>query len=296
MPIAHEFDYVKPKTLDEAVEILARRGQDARVLAGGTDLVGWIRDELVLPSLLVDIKGIPGLGRISLEGDTAFLGALVTLSDLVDSEDVRSRIPLAWEMARVFASVGIRNRATVVGNICSAVPSCDSGPVLLVYEADVHVRAAGGERTIPISEWFTGPKRTALDPTEIVTGVSFPLPADRHGGAYVKLGRYRGEDLAQASVAVLALPGGRYRIAFGAVAPTPVRARRIEALLEGKALQDSLIVEAKRLVAEETAPITDVRASAEYRGHMLPVMLERGLRAAVERRDGGGPPYGTRLI
>ncbi len=296
MAIVHEFEYVKPETLDEAVAVLAKCGEGARVLAGGTDLVGWLRDELVAPDVIVDIKGVRGLGEIVLENGALTIGALVTFADLIDSSVVHGELPLVGEMARTVASTGIRNRATLVGNICSAVPSCDAGPVLLVCEAVVHVRGVGCERTIPIREWFTGPKQTALGAGEMVTAVTLAVPDGGHGACYVKLGRLRGEDLAQASVAVLALPGREFRVAFGAVAPTPVRAPAIEALLSGRGLDDALIEEAKKLVPEETSPIADLRASRAYRVHMLPIMLERGLRAAVARRGAGGPAYGTRLV
>ena len=295
MPIAHEFEYVKPATLEEAVAALASHG-DAQVLAGGTDLVGWLRDDLVAPAILVDVKGIPGLKDIRREGDVLSLGSLVTFTDLIDSAAVLESAPLLHEMARSVASTGIRNRATMVGNVCSAVASCDAGPVLLVLEAAIAVVGPSGARTIPAGEWFVGNKKTALGEGEIVTGVTIPIPKGGHGAAYVKLGRYRGEDLAQASVAVLALPDNEVRVAFGAVAPTPIRAPKIEALLKGKPLDDTLIEQAKKLVPDETSPITDIRASAEYRALMLPIMLERGLRAAAARRDGTGPAYGTRFI
>jgi CO/xanthine dehydrogenase FAD-binding subunit len=258
--------------------------------------VSELRDGLSAPDLLVDIKAIEGLDTIALEDGALTIGALVTFSDLIESEVVRRELPVLWEAARTVGSVGIRNRATVAGNICSAVPCCDAGPPLLVYGAAVRVTGPGGARSIPVAEWFEGPRKTALDPAEIVTSLTIPHPAERHGGAYVKLGRYKGEDLAQASAAVVAFPGNLYRVAFGAVAPTPIRALGIESLMEGRDLTDALIEEAKGLVPGETAPISDVRASAEYRAHMLPIMLERGLRAAVERLRGRGLPYGTRLV
>jgi carbon-monoxide dehydrogenase medium subunit len=296
MPISHEFEYAKPSSLDEAVRLLSAHGGSARVLAGGTDVVSELRDGLSTPDLVIDLKGIGGLGSLALEGGALAIGALVTFTDLVESDEVRSGFPVLWEAARTVGSVGIRNRATVTGNICSAVPCCDAGPPLLVYEATVRVTGPGGARSIPAAEWFEGPRKTALDPAEIVTSIAIPRPAERHGGAYVKLGRYRGEDLAQASAAVVVLPGNLYRVAFGAVAPSPVRAPGIEALMEGRDLTDALVEEAKVLVPEETAPISDVRASAEYRAHMLPIMFERGVRAAVERLRGKGLPYGTRLV
>jgi CO/xanthine dehydrogenase FAD-binding subunit len=293
MAIAHDFDYCKPRTLAEAVALLARHGAAARVLAGGTDLVGWLREATVAPEILVDIKGLTELGGITERNGTLAVGALVTFSDLLASEPARWQLPLLIEMAKQVGSVGIRNRATVAGNICSAVPCCDSGPVLLVHEARVRVTAARGERTVPIAEWFAGPRRSALAADELVTSLEIPIPAGDHGAAYVKLGRYRGEDLAQASVAVLALPEREYRIAFGAVAPTPVRAPKIEALLRGRDLEPEILAEAQGLVSAETAPISDVRASREYRALMLPIMFEHAIGAASARLAGDGPPYGS---
>ena len=153
-----------------------------------------------------------------------------------------------------------------------------------------------GSRRIPIDEWFLGPRQTALEPGEIVTKVVVPVPVGGHGASYVRLSRYEGEDLAQASVAVLAPSDHRFRIAFGAVAATPLRGRRIEALLEGAALDSALVGQAMALVSEEISPITDIRASKEYRLRMSEVMLQRGLKAAVERLEGNGPSYGTNLM
>lgn len=296
MAIAHEFDYVKPDSLAEAVSLLTRHGAGAQLLAGGTDLVGWICDELVAPEILVDLKGIPELAEILWGGGTLSIGALVTFSDLLDSAVVREKFPLIREMARTVASPGIRNRATLIGNIASAVPCCDGGPVLLVYEAHLRVTGPKGERKIPVDDWFLGPRKTVLKSGEIVTRVEMSLPAEKHGGCFVKLGRYQGADLAQASVAILALPEHKYRVAFGAVAPTPVRARKIESLMEGRPCEPGLVTSAGQLIPQETAPITDVRASKEYRALMLPTMFGRGLTAAVARLEGQGPPYGERLI
>lgn len=296
MTIIHDFEYARPGTLDEAIEALRAAPEGTQVLAGGTDLIGRMRDELVAPRLIVDIKGIPGISDVFVRGDSLVVGALVTFTRLLECVNVRRHFPFLREMAGRMASVGIRNRATLAGNICSALPSCDGGPVLLVYEARVGVQGPAGRREIPIADWFLGPRNTALGPGEIVTEIEIPLPPGGHGGCYVKLGRYRGEDLAQASVAVLALPERRYRVAFGAVAPTPVRARSIEALMNGRALDDALVADARTLIPTETAPITDIRASREYRAHMLGVMFERGLRAAAARLSGGGPAYGTALI
>jgi CO/xanthine dehydrogenase FAD-binding subunit len=296
MAIAHEFDYVKPGTLRDAVKTLGRFGARARVLAGGTDLVGLISDGLAMPEAVVDIKGIPGLDRIEFKDGVLSIGALVTFSGLLDSSIIAKKFPVLREMAGWVASVGIRNRATLVGNLCSAVPCCDSGAVLLVYDAVVHIAGSAGKRKVPLREWFLGPRKTVLKRGEIATGVTVPLPKQRHAACFLKLRRYEGEDLAQASVAVLALANNRYRISFGAVAPRPMAAGRIEALLEGRPLSDELVQQAVRLSPQEITPITDIRATKEYRAHMIGVMLERGLRAAVSRLAGAGPEYGTGLI
>jgi carbon-monoxide dehydrogenase medium subunit len=290
MAIAHEFAYHKPKTLKEALALL-EESKDARVLAGGTDLIGWIRDGLAEPDALVDIKGIDGLDKIENKNGVVRVGPLVTFNELRESGVIRTRLPLLWEAAGMVGSCGLRNRATLVGNICSAVPCCDSGPVLLSYEAQVVLKGRGGGRRVPAGEWFVANKKTAIRGGEIVTAVEIPVPA-RHGACYVKLGRYRGEDLAQVSVAVVALPDSEYRVAFGAVAAKPLRARRTENALRGRGWSEGV----KKLVVEEISPITDIRATKEYRVHMAQVMLARGVRAAASRLAGKGPAYGTKVI
>ena len=296
MAIAHEFDYVKPGTLRDAVKTLARFGNRASILAGGTDLVSLLAENMARPAALVDIKGIPGLDEIEFKNGVLSIGALVTFSDLRESKLIAHKFPVLREMAGWVASVGIRNRATVVGNLCSAVPCCDSGAVLLVYDALVQVAGPAGKRKVPLRDWFVGPRKTVLKRGEIATGVSVPLPRKKHAACFVKLRRYEGEDLAQASVTVLVLAGHSYRVSFGSVAPRPIRGERIESLLEGRPLSEELLQQAVRLVPEEIAPITDLRATKEYRTHMVCIMLERGLRAAVARLAGNGPEYGTSLI
>ena len=296
MVIAADFDYARPATLEEAVTSLGEHGPGASLLAGGTDIVPWMCDDAVAPQLVVDLKTIPGLDEISRRNGNLHLGALVTLSDLLASPDIHDGFPLFVEMAHVFASTGIRNRATVVGNVCSAVPSCDVGPVALVHDAVLHLVGPGGARDVAITDWFVGPRATVLEPAEIVAGMTLQSPPGRYAGAFAKLARYEGEDLAQASVAVLRSSDGIDRVAFGAVGPTPGRASSIEALLDGKAIDDDLIERAKALVVDEISPITDLRATAAYREHMCRVMLDRTLRAATARLAGGGPPCPTSFV
>ena len=292
--IRHEFDYRRPETLSEAIDLLVEYGDSARVLAGGTDLVAWLRDDAIAPDLLIDIKDVPGMDDLRLDGDTLVIGSLVTFSDIMGSDVVAEHAPLLAEMAGTVASGGIRNRATVVGNICSAVPSCDAGPVLLAYDTTVHLTGPGGDRSVDIDDWFVGLRKTARSDDEIVTHLTIDIR--EHAGAYLKLMRYAGEDLAQASVGIVVYPGNDYRVAFGAVAPTPIRSARIEEALRGHAVDPTLVEAVVGMVSDEISPITDIRASAEYRTRMTEVMLERGLGAAAGRLAGNGPTYGTRLV
>lgn len=296
MALTQTFEYLKPAKLAEALALKAEFGPRARFLAGGTDLVNNLDDETVDPELIIDLKGIGELGGLESADKRLRIGALATFSELLESAAVKKKFPLLWEAAGEVASVSVRNRATMVGNLCSCVPCLDSGPPLLLYEASVALAGPGGNREIPIADFLRGPRRTALNPDEAVTGVSLPEVPGKHGAAFIKLKRYRGEDLAQASVGVIALPGNRWRVAFGSVNPTPIRAAKIEKTLQGKVLSPQRISEAVKLVKETVAPLTDVRAGREYRLHMCEVMLERALKAAAARLAGKGPAYGTSLI
>lgn len=296
MPITCEFEYHKPKTLQEALGLLARHGRKAAVLAGGTDLLVWMKEGLREPEAVVDVKGLRELRKLELKGSALHVGAGVTFTQLLESKLIREKLPLLWECARTVASCGVRNRATLAGNLCSAVPSLDGGPAVLAYDAVVLVQGAKGRREVPAAEWFTGPKRTALKDGELVLGVRFPLPKRRHASCYVKLGRYRGEDLAQVGLGVLALADDSYRLAFCAVGPVPSRARKIEAALKGHKVTDELLWKVQELVAQEISPITDIRSSKEYRLHMAKVMLERGLKTAAARLAGEGPALGEEIL
>ncbi|MBI4669932.1 MAG: xanthine dehydrogenase family protein subunit M [Elusimicrobia bacterium] len=332
MPIALEFEYHKPRTLKEALGLRAKI-KGSSVLAGGTDLVNWLKEDLVKPAALIDIKAIKELKHLEVSKDSLFIGSNVTFEELIESKVIREKYPLIFEMSKTVASVAVRNRATIAGNICSAVPSCDAGAVLMVYgdvgviavsstlgpsgspagtrssrpgspaqtppqklcEAGVE-GASAGERKIAIKDWFAGPKKTSLKSDEIVKGVLISNVDKKHGSAYTKLGRYKGEDLAQASVAAYVSSDGLWRIACGAVAPTPVRTPKTEAILKGKANDPKAIEAAKKQIVEEIAPISDIRASKEYRSHMIAVMLERAVAAASSRLAGKGPEYGTSFL
>lgn len=283
MVITHEFKYFKPKTVKETLILLSKYREKAKILAGGTDLVINIKEDIETPKVIIDIKGIEELQKIKFEDNKLFISACVTFTNLIESDIIKNKYPLILEASKTVASIGIRNRATMIGNICSAVPSADSAPALLVYEAEVIAKNADEERTIPISEWFIGPKKTTLKEDELVVGISISPPEKKHSGCYEKLGRYNGEDLAQAGVGILAFENLQYRVAFCAVGPVPKRSVRIENILNGKKITDTLINEIKEIIPEEISPITDIRSTKEYRTHMVKVMFERGLKKVVSQ-------------
>jgi CO/xanthine dehydrogenase FAD-binding subunit len=283
MPITHEFKYLRPTSLDEALKTLAEYGNTARILAGGTDLVGKIKEGFEEPSILIDIKNIPNLGEISKKESEIHIGANVTFTDLINSTLIKEELPLIWEASKTVASVGTRNRATIVGNFCSAVPSLDSGPALLNYDAIVCLKSSKGERKVPITQWFAGPKKTIRNPDELVTGIIVPVPQIKNAVYYGKLSRYSGEDLAQAGVGIIGFADKTFRIAFCAVGPVPKRSEKLETFLNGNDLNDELIEKCKKIIEEEISPITDIRSTKEYRMHMIKVMFERGIKQVVSQ-------------
>lgn len=282
--LLNEVKYFKPKTLEEAINAIA--DEESMILAGGTDLIVKLKDEQNFAKNIkvIDIKGLKELKRIKETNKGIEIGCLVTFSEILNSKIIKDKYQILWEAASTVASTGIRNRATLVGNICSAVPSLDSGPALLVLEASVIVQNSLKTKEIPIDKWFTGPKQTALGKNELVTGIFIPYINENNRSCYVKLGRYCGEDLAQAGIGVL-ISDSFTRIAFCAVGPIPKRAKKTEQLLKGKSFDEKLISKMKEQILEEISPITDIRATKKYRNHMIQVMLERGLKEALNRLD-----------
>ncbi|MBL6990693.1 MAG: xanthine dehydrogenase family protein subunit M [Bacteriovoracaceae bacterium] len=295
MTITCEFDYLKPKTLNEAKKLLAKH-KKSQLLAGGTDLIGNLKEDALAPSNLIDLKGIKELKKLTVTKNALTIGALVTFSDLIASKAIKKYFPIIYEAALTVASKAIRNRATVVGNICSAVPCMDSSGFLMVYDTKLKIVGSKARRTIPIAKWFKGPRKTTLKKDEIVTSIEIKAPATKHAGCYIKLGRYRGEDLAQATVTVLATSKNKFRVSFGSVGPTPIRPLNLEKMLDGKLVDDKLIEEVMKKIPTVISPITDIRATKEYRTHMCQVMFKRALLASIARLKGIGPSYGTNFL
>ena len=284
MAIINDFAYLKPKDINEVLILLSEFKEKAKILAGGTDLVVHLKEELSKPEMVIDVKGIAELNKIEISNDSVFIGAGVTFTEILESKTIKKKLPILWEASETVASIGIRNRATLTGNICSAVPSLDSAPALLVYDAEILVQSNTDKKSISIHDWFTGPKKTSLKPDELVLGIKIPIV--QHTGVYEKLGRYKGEDLAQAGIGIFINEAKNYRFAYCAVGPVPKRMKKLEDFLQGKNITENLLQEAAELIPAEISPITDIRSSSEYRTHMMKVMFKRGLQKSTAIQNG----------
>jgi carbon-monoxide dehydrogenase medium subunit len=281
------FEYHRPSTLQDAVALLGRLGDGAKVLAGGQSLIPLMKLRLASPRHVVDLNRIDGLGTIAEQNGTLVIGALVRESELEASELVRRRLPILADACRVIADPLVRNLATVGGNLAHGDPANDHPAVMLALEATVVAVGPGGARRIPVAELFTGPLETALAAGEILTEIRIPLPAPRSGGAYLKLERKVG-DFATAAVGVqLTLAGGdactHAGIGLTNVGPTPIKARRAEALLTGRRLDEAAIREAAVAAAAESDPADDLRGSVAYKRDLVRVLTARAIRRALER-------------
>jgi CO/xanthine dehydrogenase FAD-binding subunit len=283
-----KFDYVKLKTLAEASAFMIEHDGEARLYAGGTDVLILMRGGFIAPQYIVDIKEIPGLQDFFLDETTGLtIGAAATLNAVAGSPIIREKFGLLAEAAETVGSYQVRNRATIGGNICNASPAADTVPALLVLGAMAWVFGGGEEKAVPLDAFFTGPGETVLGPGDILTSIQVPLPPAGSAYRYLKLGRVRAADLALVGVAVLGFPladnlsGYGFRIALGAVAPIPIRAPEAEAVLAESV--DDEAVERAALAAMRTArPISDVRANAEYRSAMVRALTRRGIKEVLE--------------
>jgi CO/xanthine dehydrogenase FAD-binding subunit len=283
--------YVAPRTLDEAADLL--RAGNVTILAGGTDLMPQTQaGRAGFRPVLMNLRRIPGLAGIGQAGDAIRIGALATITQLMQSALVRERLGILWQACDHFASDQIRNAATLGGNLCNASPAGDTLVPLLVLDARVVLArkpngAALQARAIPVAEFFTGPGKTKRAPFELVTAVEIALPPAGFHGEFYKLGTRPGLDVSGVSIGLGGVREGNrlrhVRVAFGAVAPTPVRAPRTEGALEGKALDAATIEAAVDAAAAEVHPISDVRASAWYRVEMIRNNLRRMLEHACAR-------------
>jgi aerobic carbon-monoxide dehydrogenase medium subunit len=283
------FEYHAPRTLDEALSILDRFGDEAKVLAGGQSLIPLMKLRFAVPQALVDINRITGLDATADEGGGLRLGALVRHKACERSAMMRGRFGVLGDTAPLISDPIVRNIGTVGGSLAHADPQGDWGSALIAAGAEVVATSSGGQRTIPLDQFFLGPFTTALEPTEIVTEVRVPDPGPRAGGTYLKLERKVG-DFATVGVAVhLSFDGARVSragIALTAVRPINFRATAAEEALAGAELDQEAIGNAARLAAEAAEPKSDLRGSADYKRNVVRVFTERGLRKAAQSAQG----------
>jgi carbon-monoxide dehydrogenase medium subunit len=290
--IPASFDYHAPKTLDEAVALLARLGDTAKILAGGQSLIPAMRFRLASPEALVDLGRIRDLAYLEERGDHLAIGALTREHALEASAVVAKSYPLLLDTAKVIADPLVRNKATVGGNLAHADPANDHPATMLAYNAQVIARGPKGTRTIAIDDLFVGLFETSLVPGEILTEVRIPKPAAGSGGAYLKIERKVG-DYAVAAVAVQLQLAGKsvksVRIGLTNVSSIPMRAKNAEAALAGKQLTNDVLDAAGKAAAAECDPSADLRGQVDYKRDMVRVLIKRAVRRAAERAQGGRP-------
>jgi CO/xanthine dehydrogenase FAD-binding subunit len=278
------FDYVCARDPAEVSALLLEYGDRARLLMGGTDLLVQMRDGVLAPELVIDIKALPGMTAIHFDPATGLrVGAAVNMNALAAYPAVMTHYPLLVQAVQTVASYQLRTRATMGGNLCNASPAADTAPAALVLEAQCVVWGPGGERVIPVNEFFLGVRKTALHPGEFLTRIEFPVPPDGWAGRYVKLGRNAGGDLAIVGVAVMGYPdnsaasGYRFRLALASVAPTPIRVLAAEAVLAERPITADVLAAAAAAAEAAAQPIDDLRGSARYRKAMTRNLTRRAL-------------------
>ncbi len=292
------FDFLEARNVRQAISLLERHGEDARPVAGSTDfLVRW-RQGFWRPSHVVNLKGISSLSRVSYSsGNGLRLGSLATVQAIESHPQVRRRYQALAAGATSFAGVQVRNLATVGGNICNASPAGDTLPALLAFDAQCTVAGSAGNRSLPLTEFFQGPGRTALVPGEILTEITLPTPLPNTGSLYIKHSPRGAMDIATVGIAsVISLEDDRRtcrdaRIALGAVGPIPFRARAAEESLKGKALTQESLAEAAALAQEAATPIDDVRGTAVYRKAMVGALTLRTLQYSLSTAGGQAMPF-----
>ncbi len=283
------FRYLRPAALDEVVAALVEHGPKARLLAGGTDLIVRMRTGHTQPEVVIDLKRVAGLPADISDADGMIrIGARAVMTDVIADRRVRDHFPALAEAASVVGSVQIRNRATLAGNICNASPAADTAPALLAYGAVVNLTGPNGARHVALTDFFTGPGRTVMASGEIVTSIDLPRPASPTGGAFGRVTRRRGVDLATVNLVVVVTSTGEARCAYGAVGPRPFLVTDTSGALASRTGDAAAKRRAIEALAAAAVPITDVRGSKEYRQAMLSVMTVRTWLRAIERLDASG--------
>jgi carbon-monoxide dehydrogenase medium subunit len=287
-----DFEYLAPKTLKEALTLLDKHQDDCKVIAGGQSLLVLMKQGLVAPTYLIDIKGLTELNYIKSDAKGLRIGALTTHRAIEKSSVIRKKFAVLAEMEKRLASIQTRNWGTIGGNICHGEPAGDPAPVLIVLNATLSLASVKGKRNMAVEDFSLDYFETALEPGELLTEIQVPAIPPHTGTAYTKFNIIE-SDLATVGVAVsITLGSGDgvckdVRIALGASAPTPIRAKQAEKILRGKKITDALLQNAGEKAAAEAEPISDIVASADYRRELIKVLVKRMGKEALSRAKGG---------
>lgn len=288
--ILPKFQYLQPKSLAEACALVAKYGEKAKVLAGGTDLLVKMKQGLAFADYLISLGKVSDLNFIDEGKEVVRVGAMTTLTEILESSLIQKKFFVLAEAVGTMAAVQVRNTGTIGGNLCNASPAADTAPVLIAMGAKARIVGQKGERRVPLEDFFAGPGNTVLKPGELLADIEIPYSPPGTGGAYVRYGLRRSSALAVVAAAAMITVNGQVcqeaKVALGAVAPTPVRARGAEEVLRGQRLEDKIVAQAGLAASQEARPISDIRGSEEYRRELTSVLTRRAILKAAERAKG----------
>ncbi|MEA1963847.1 MAG: xanthine dehydrogenase family protein subunit M [Candidatus Aerophobetes bacterium] len=289
--LAHEFEYLDPNTLDEALDLLDRyQDKNTKILAGGTDLLVKMKTANLKPDYLINIKNIQELNFITYKEDEGLkIGAVASLSRVERCEEIKTKYPALYEATKSMAAIAVKNMGTVAGNLCNGSPAADTAPPLIVYGAKVKLISNRGERVVPVEEFFIGVGKTLISSDELLTQVDIPELDKNTGSSFLKIGRVKA-DISKINLAVCLKRGDNVcedcKIVVGSVAEKPIRVKGAENILIKQPFTSNLLGEATEKAAEEIRPITDVRSTVEYRYEITKVMAKEAIKLAWERSGG----------
>lgn len=286
------FSYAKPHTIDEAIGILSEHGSSARLLAGGTDLIIKMRAGALSPGMVIDTKHIPELSELSLTEDGLLIGAAVSCRTIYEHPEIIKSYPALVDSTSLIGGIQIQGRASLGGNLCNAAPSADIIPTLIALGAEAQISGPGGDRSLPVEEFCTGPSENVLEEREMLVNVKIPAPQKNSGARFLRFIPRNEMDIAVANSAasvVLNPAGDQFvsaRIAIGAVAPTPLFIEEAGNVLANKSISDENIHEAAMIAMNASQPINDMRGTVEHRKQLVKVLTVKAIHGAIDRAKG----------
>ena len=286
----HQFEYVAPSKLADATALMAKHAGSARMLAGGTDLLIFMRVGRRTPDVVIDAKKIPELTQLEVASDQLTIGASVTCREIWENAEIAAKFPALIDATTLIGGVQIQGRASIGGNLCNAAPSADTVPAIIAYGATAHIANNSGTRDLPVEEICTGPGQTSLAADEILVNITVPMPPASAGAKFLRFIPRNEMDIAVANVgSYVELDGNNIksaRVAIGAVAPTPLFVEAAGNSLVGKTISDEAIATAAAIAREAASPINDMRGTVEHRKQLVEVLTRRTLNGAIARAKG----------